>query len=91
MNEDEERAFWTDHDSIEYLDWDRSNLAIFPNLKPTTKVISIRLPAGMLHELRVLANKRDVPYQSLIKIFLKERLDQELHMYPEGKLSPVVE
>lgn len=77
-NEDEERAFWANHDSTEYVNWDESESAVFPKLKPTTKSISLRLPVPMLNELRLLANQRDVPYQSLIKIFLKERIDREL-------------
>ena len=77
-NEDEEREFWASHDSTEYIDWDDAGLAVFPQLKPTTKSISLRLPLPMLNELRLLANKRDVPYQSLIKMFLHERIDQEL-------------
>jgi len=77
-NEDEEREFWASHDSTEYIDWDEADLAVFPQLKPTTKSISLRLPLPMLNELRLLANKRDVPYQSLIKMFLHERIDQEL-------------
>jgi len=77
-NEDEERAFWSIHDSTEYIDWDQAETAVLPQLKPSTKTISLRLPELMLNELRLIANKRDVPYQSLIKIFLKERIDQEL-------------
>ena len=77
-NEDEEREFWWAHDSTEYIDWDKAELAVFPNLKPTTRTISLRLPNSMLDGLKVAANKRDVPYQSLIKMFLKERLDEEL-------------
>jgi predicted DNA binding CopG/RHH family protein len=77
-NEDEEREFWWTHDSTEYVDWDNAELAVFPNLKPTTRTISLRLPNSMLERLKVAANKRDVPYQSLIKMFLKERLDKEL-------------
>jgi len=76
-NEDEERQFWADHDSTEYLDWRKAERAVFPNLKPSTKTISLRLPESMLAELRQLANKRDIPYQSLIKTFLRERIDQE--------------
>lgn len=76
-NEDEERQFWADHDSAEYLDWRKAERAVFPNLKPSTKTISLRLPESMLAELRQLANKRDIPYQSLIKTFLRERIDQE--------------
>ncbi len=77
-NEDEERKFWWTHDSTEYVDWDTAQIAIFSNLKPTTRTISLRLPNSMLERLKVAANKRDVPYQSLIKMFLKERLDKEM-------------
>ena len=77
-NEDEEREFWWTHDSTEYVDWDKAELVIFPNLKPTTRTISLRLPATMLDRLKVAANKRDVPYQSLIKIFLNDCLDKEI-------------
>jgi predicted DNA binding CopG/RHH family protein len=77
QNEDEEREFWQEHDSTEYLNWDKAERAVFPNLKPSTKTISLRLPESMLAELRQLANKRDIPYQSLIKAFLRERIDQE--------------
>ena len=75
--EDEEREFWATHDSSEYVDWNKFKRAVFPNLKPSTRAISLRLPASMLAELRQLANQRDVPYQSLIKIFLRERIDAE--------------
>ncbi len=79
-NEDEEREFWSKHDSTEYINWNQSNVAISPKLKPSTKTISLRLPDYMLAELRTIANKRDVPYQSLIKIFLKEQIDKELQI-----------
>ncbi len=78
QNEDEERAFWSEQDSTEYLDWSQAERAIFPKLKPATKTISLRMSESMLGELKVLANKWDVPYQSLIKMFLRERLDREL-------------
>jgi predicted DNA binding CopG/RHH family protein len=78
-SEDEEREFWATHDSADYLDWDQAERAVFPKLKPSTKTISLRMPESMLNELRTLANKRDVPYQSLIKIILRERIDQELY------------
>ena len=84
QNEDEEREFWASEDSTEYLDWSQAKRAVFPKLKPSTKTISLRLPEAMLNELRVLANKQDVPYQSLIKIFLRERLDQELYHQQAG-------
>jgi predicted DNA binding CopG/RHH family protein len=76
--EEEERKFWSKNDSTEYIDWGKSKLTSFPNLKPSTKTISLRLPEFLLNDLKVIANKRDVPYQSLIKIILKERIDYEL-------------
>ena len=84
-SEDEEREFWATHDSTEYVDWDKAEAVVLPKLKPSTKTISLRLPELMLNELRVIANKWDVPYQSLIKMFLKERIDQELKQSPETK------
>ena len=78
-NEADEREFWNSHDSSEFLDWDSAEETVFPKLKPTTKTISIRFPEYMLAEIRSMANKRDIPYQSLIKLFLKERIDQEIH------------
>ena len=80
-SEDEERAFWAAHDSADYLDWSHAKPTVFSKLKPSTKTISLRLPESMLSELRLLANKRDVPYQSLIKIILQERIDQELRRH----------
>jgi len=77
-NEDAEREFWAKNDSMDYVDWDSAEFVIMPNLKPTTRTISLRLPVWMLDRIRVAANKRDVPYQSLIKIFLSERLDEEI-------------
>ena len=76
--EDEEREFWATHDTTDYFDWDNAVPVVFSNLKPTTRTISLRLPASMLDRLKVAANKRDVPYQSLIKMFLKDRLDAEM-------------
>ena len=76
-SEDKEREFWAKKDSTEYVDWSRARRVILPNLKPSLKTISLRLPELMLAELKLLANKRDVPYQSLIKIFLAERLEEE--------------
>ena len=69
-----ESAFWESHDSSEYLDWSKAKRASFANLKPSTKSISIRLPESMLERIKMEANKRDVPYQSLIKIWLSEHL-----------------
>ena len=77
-SEEEEREFWATADSTEYVDWDRGNRLVLPKLKPSLKTISLRLPEPMLAELKLLANKRDVPYQSLLKIFLAERIEQEL-------------
>ena len=76
-SEDEERAFWSTADSTEYFDWSNAKHVVFPNLKPSTATISLRLPQGMLDELKVLANQRDVPYQSLLKVFLSERIAAE--------------
>ena len=78
-SEVEERRFWQQHDSSEYLDWTDAEDVILPRLKPSSRKISIRLPESMLEELKVLANKRDVPYQSLLEIFLSERIKTELH------------
>jgi predicted DNA binding CopG/RHH family protein len=77
-SEDQEREFWAAHDSAEYVDWGTAKRVTLANLKPSTKTISLRLPESLLEELRLLANKRDVPYQSLLKIFLAERIAQEL-------------
>ncbi len=77
-SEDEEREFWGKHDSSDYVDWDKAEAVVFPNLKPTTRTISLSMPVWMLDRIRVMANKRDVPYQSLIKTFLSDRIDQEL-------------
>ena len=77
-NEDEEREFWAMHDSTEFLDWSKAKRAVFPNLKPSTRSISLRLPESILVGLKMLANKRDVPYQSLLKVFLAERIEEEL-------------
>ncbi|MFZ5617889.1 MAG: type II toxin-antitoxin system BrnA family antitoxin [Pseudomonadota bacterium] len=74
-NEQEERAFWESHDSTEYVDWAKAKRVRFPNLKPTTKSISLRLPISLLEQIKVEANKRDVPYQSLIKTWLAEKVN----------------
>ena len=76
-SEDAEREFWATADSTEYFDWSKAQRAVFPNLEPSTATISLRLPQGMLDELKVLANQRDVPYQSLLKVFLAERIATE--------------
>jgi predicted DNA binding CopG/RHH family protein len=76
-SEDEEFDFWSNADSTEYVDWSQAKRAKFVNLKPTLRTISVRLPVAMVEDLKVLANQRDVPYQSLLKVFLAERLDRE--------------
>ena len=77
-SEDQEREFWSEADSTEYMDWNKAKRTILPNLKPSTKKISLRLPELMIEELKLLANKRDIPYQSLMKIYLAERIQNEL-------------
>lgn len=77
-SEDEEREFWSEQDSTDLIDWSHASRVVLPNLKPSLKTISLRLPEHMLAELKLLAHKKDVPYQSLIKIFLAERLKREL-------------
>ena len=77
-SEDEEREFWATADSSEYFDWSKAQQVIFPNLKPSTETISIRLPQYLLARIKQLANSKDVPYQSLMKIFLADRVKQEL-------------
>ena len=74
VNEDEERQFWEEHDSSEYLDWGQAQQVVMPRLKPTTKTISLRLPQHLLDSIKAAANARDVPYQSLIKVWLQEKL-----------------
>jgi predicted DNA binding CopG/RHH family protein len=76
-SEDEEREFWAVEDSTDYIDWNTAEDKVMPNLKPTTRTISLRISESMLEKIRLVANKRDVPYQSLIKIFLQERIDEE--------------
>lgn len=73
-NEAEERAFWEANDSTDYLDWAKAQRVVLPNLKPTTKTISLRLPQHLLDSIKAAANSRDVPYQSLIKVWLQEKL-----------------
>ena len=76
-NEPQEQEFWSSHDSTDYVDWSQAQCVTFGQLKPSTQTISIRLPVALLEDLKRLANKRDVPYQSLVKIFLAERVAQE--------------
>jgi predicted DNA binding CopG/RHH family protein len=74
-SEAEERRFWESHDSADYVDWSKAERARFPNLKPSTRAISLRLPVDLLEQIKIAANKRDVPYQSLIKVWLAEKID----------------
>lgn len=73
-NEAQERVYWETHDSTEHLDWTKAQKVTLPNLKPTTKTISLRLPQHLLDSIKAAANSRDVPYQSLIKVWLQEKL-----------------
>jgi predicted DNA binding CopG/RHH family protein len=75
-SEAEERAFWEKHDSTDYVDWSKAKKAIMPNLKPTTTTISLRLPEALLDRIKVEANKRDMPYQSLIKAWLAQDIEE---------------
>jgi predicted DNA binding CopG/RHH family protein len=76
-NEDEEREFWKEHDSSEYVDWGKGKVRSFSHLRPSLKSISIRLPESMIDKLKVIANKKDVPYQSLMKIYLSDIIERE--------------
>lgn len=76
-SEAEERRFWETHGTTGYVDWSAARPARFPNLKPSTETISLRLPAGLLADLKALANRQDVPYQSLLKVFLADRVARE--------------
>jgi predicted DNA binding CopG/RHH family protein len=79
-SEDEEREFWATRDSTQYLEWSKGRRVVLSNLKPSVKTISLRLPESMIEELKLLANKRDIPYQSLLKVFLAERIEKELRV-----------
>ncbi len=76
-SEGEERAFWLKGDSTEHVDWSAARVARFPNLRPSSTAISVRLPDTLLTELKLLANERDVPYQSLLKVYLTDRVQAE--------------
>lgn len=76
-SEADEREFWESHDTTDYVDWDKAQRARFPNLKLSTTSISLRLPQGLLEQIKVAANKRDAPYQSLIKVWLAEKVSAE--------------
>lgn len=88
QSEAEERRFWETHDSTEYVDWSKAQFMRFPNLKPSTRTISLRLPASLLVDLKALANKRDVPYQSLLKVFLADRVAAEWRATGAGSAVP---
>ena len=79
-SEVQEAVFWASHDSTEYVDYSKSHRMMFPKLKPSTETISLRLPKSLLDQLKTLANKRDVPYQTLLKLFVLERVQAELHI-----------
>ena len=75
-DEQEERLFWEKHDSADYVDWKKAESVVLPNLKPTTKTISLRLPQHLLDSIKAAAHSRDVPYHSLIKVWLQEKLHE---------------
>jgi predicted DNA binding CopG/RHH family protein len=78
-SEDAERNFWGHEDSTHYLDWPKGRRVTFPNLKPSVRTISVRLPVPMINRLKLLANRRDIPYQSLLKMLLAQQLEREYH------------
>lgn len=78
-SDEQEADFWASHDSTEYINYAKSQRVVFPRLKPSTETISLRLPKSLLDQLKTLANKRDVPYQTLLKLFVLERVEAELH------------
>jgi predicted DNA binding CopG/RHH family protein len=86
-SEDEEREFWATADSTKYIDWNKAKRSIFPDLKPSVRSISLRLPELLIANVKVLANKRDIPYQTLIKSFLAERVEKELASIQEHDSS----
>lgn len=77
-NEKEEAGFWATHDTSDFFDTDKPLVLDFPNLKPTTKTITLRISVSLLHRIKKIANKKDMPYQSLMKVFLDEKARQEL-------------
>jgi predicted DNA binding CopG/RHH family protein len=82
-SEEEEREFWSSHDAADFIDFSEAKQALMPNLRPTLKKVSIRLPESLLESIKVLAHKRDVPYQSLMKILLAEGIERELYAKKE--------
>ena len=87
-SEEEERSFWAEADSVDHIDWRQGRRISFPKLKPSVKTISLRLPEMMLEELKILANRMDVPYQSLMKIFLAERIEKEIRGHKATENDP---
>jgi len=83
QSEEEEQEFWATHDATDFIDFSQAQQALMPNLKPTLKTISIRLPETLLESIKVLAHKRDVPYQSLMKMLLAEGIERELRAQRE--------
>ncbi|MCH5434436.1 BrnA antitoxin family protein [Leptospira interrogans serovar Canicola] len=77
-SESSEIDSWTKNDSVDYIDYSKAKKVSFPNLKPTTKMISLRLPEALIDRLKVMANKKDIPYQSLIKLLLSDKVEDEL-------------
>lgn len=85
-NEDEEREFWATHELTDVFDVSKAMInPVFPNLKPSTKTITIRVPESLLHSLKMIANKKDVPYQSLVKVYLDEKVRQEFASIPSSQ------
>jgi predicted DNA binding CopG/RHH family protein len=87
-DEDDEREYWSTRDSVDEIDWSKAARITLANLKPSVRSISLRLPESMLDALKNLANKQDIPYQSLIKVFLSERIAEELHREFEPRRGP---
>lgn len=79
--EDEERNFWAVHDSTDYIDWSKAKLAVFPNLKLTRRPISLRITESLLNEIKVIANKKDMPYQTLMKQYLLDAVEKDFHRF----------
>ncbi len=84
-NLDKERRFWATHDSTDYIDYSRVELGFFPELKPSSKTISIRFPESLLEAVKVLANQRDVPYQPMMKVLLAEKIREELNLEDQSE------
>jgi len=82
-SEEKEREFWADHDATDFIDFSQAQQALMPELKPTLRTVSIRLPEPLLESLKVLAHKRDIPYQSLMKVLLAEGIERELYAQRE--------